>query len=43
MELIIHPKILPKFRNEKYTDINILHGFLCDKENNFIKIDFLKT
>ena len=43
MELIIHPKILPKFRNEKYIDINILHGFICDKENNFIKIDFLKT
>lgn len=40
MELIIHANILAKFRNEKYIDINMFHGFIYGKENNFIKTDF---
>ena len=40
MELIIHAKILAKYRNEKYIDINMFHGFIYGKENHFIRTDF---
>lgn len=43
VELINHPKSSTKFWNEKYIDIDILHGIVYGKGNYFIKTDFKNT